>query len=176
MPNMDITSSFLQAISRQLDKPYGATLVLGELVLAEQLQPIIPQMLAVEDRNKPTKTAKSNSLPFTIRATPTDLPIADQSLHAIVALDFLSLFSSPESLLQDWSRLLITGGKLILVERIIQGITQRALRRLIEPARNWLAPEHLTCLLLNAGFTNIGQSWLPARQQVVVTAGSLKEL
>jgi hypothetical protein len=132
------------------------------------------QLTVVDDVTKPSRLARHGPGQQVLRAHLDDLPFAERSVGAIIAIEALSRSTSPDAALSVWSRTLRDGGTLVLVERIVQSATLRTLHRLIEPSRRWLPPEQLTCLLLNAGYVRIGQFWPPARLRSVVTVGHLR--
>ena len=198
---MELTPAVRDALVRQLPKE-GPTLFFGTVALAEELrlhrgapegreqaqlrlhrgapegreqaQLHDVRLTVVDDVTKPARLAKQGREQQVLRAHLDDLPIAERSVGAIIAIEALSRCTSPEAALSAWSRALRDGGTLVLVERIVQSATLRTLHRLIEPSRRWLPPEQLTCLLLNGGYTRIGQFWPPARLRSVVTVAHLR--
>lgn len=67
-----------------------------------------------------------------------------------------------------WSALLVADGPLLLVQR---GGLGAVLRRLAGRSARRLAPERLTCALLNAGLAEIGQCWPTSRNGPLVSWG-----
>jgi SAM-dependent methyltransferase len=166
---MDLSPGLTEILTAKLKDAAGPVLLLGPPELAEQLQHVVPHLLLADDATKPSRLARHSALAV-VRAHGEALPIDDGSLAAILAVEALSRFASPQIVLAAWSRALRDGGRLLVVERLVQSLTMRTLHRLIEPSRHRLAPEDLTSLLLNAGYGRVAQLWPTTRQRALVTS------
>jgi len=173
---MEMTASLVEEIDRHFVEEQGIILIFGSLSLANHLRTKATRVAVIDYPRAPDVLAQHRDGQTILRAQPLQLPTADRSISGIVAVNILSRVSSPNLLMDSWSRSLRPGGKIVLVEREMQGFALRTWQRLIDPSRFPLAPEHLTCLLLNAGFAGIGQAWPSSRLQTVVTSGWLKAL
>jgi hypothetical protein len=171
---MDLSPGLTEILLAKLEGVVGPVLLLGPLDLAEQLRHI-PHLLVADDVTKPSRLAKHSTLAV-VRAHGESLPVEDASLAAILAVESLSRFASPEVALVAWSRALRDGGCLVVVERLVQSLTMRTLHRLIEPSRHRLAPEDLTSLLLNGGYARVAQAWPTTRLRALVTSGNRRAL
>jgi hypothetical protein len=169
---MELPPALIEAIIKHLPKDAGLILMLSAASTAEELTRAAAPLVVIDDVTKSPRLSKLSHNFSILRAVPSDLPAADRSVGCILAVNTLSRYASPEKVLAAWSRCLRDQGRIVLVERLLQSQTLRTLHRFIEPSRHWLAPEHLTCLLLNAGYLNIRQAWPPARS--VITTGSLR--
>lgn len=186
---MNKTAALARAIQAELPKDDGPVAFLGQ---AELLQAILadpsfeddhhPQLL-VDDRSKLAKLAKLAKLqehtgsPNVVRAGPLHLPLPRRSLGALVAALCLGRLDVRDaSIFAAWSDLLRPKGNLLLVERLHLSPTRRTLGRLL-PFGSALAPEDLTCWLLNAGYTGIGQVFPDdGSGSLVVTRGHFNPL
>jgi SAM-dependent methyltransferase len=162
---MELAPELISEIAARLDTLTAPAVVIGAPPLAEALgtrHQGVP-VLAVDPsarKARPTLVAEAAELPFAAR-----------SLSAVFAVEALSRYASPEAVLADWRRTLRPDGWLVVVERLIQSATLRALRRLLSAPRFQAPPEQLTALLLNAGFMAVGQSWPASRTRLVITSG-----
>jgi hypothetical protein len=153
----------------------GELFLLAPLEVAEKVGAGSPsRVLVVDDTTKPKqlRTLAPSPVPRRIvRAHPLALPFAEGACGALVAVDTLSRWASPGEALEGFSRVLRNGALLVVVERLAEGLTGRALLRIARPTRHVVAPESLTGLLLNAGFSRVGQLWPEGNPRAYITYG-----
>jgi SAM-dependent methyltransferase len=172
--------SLVQRIEPYLSSCPGPALVMGPLALGHALhQETGTTPLLVASTLKPRRLARQAAgrpalEHAVVRANPASPPVSDRSLSVIVADHVLSRVPDAAATLATWSRALRAGGRLVLVESLTLSPALRALQRLTRPRRARFAPEDLTAALLNTGFIEIEQGWLPSGSGDVVTSGILK--
>lgn len=161
---MELAPELVSEITARLDALTAPAVVIGAPSLAEALgtRHRVP-LISIDPWSRKARP--------TIAAEVAELPFAARSLSALFAVETLSRYASPEPVLADWRRILHPDGWLVVVERLIQSATMRALRRLLAAPRFQAPPEQLTALLLNAGFVAVGQSWPTSRTRLVITSG-----
>lgn len=175
MERVETRVALVDAIAEHFPADPGLVLAMGSFALAQQLRTRAPELIAVDDVPPPAKLDAELRRRL-VRADPRTPPLAEHSVGTLVAMNALSRFAGPEEVLQGWLRCLRPGGRLILLERLLRSGPLRALQRIMRVARHPLAPEHLTCLMLNAGFAEIGQSWPETPVRAVITSGALRAL
>jgi hypothetical protein len=163
-----------EALIQMVSNHRGLVLLLGAEPLVQELGTKLPGCLVIQELIKPKKLHHKEASPLVISASWRALPIAKRAVTAIVSINALSRCSTPAAVLASWSTLLRPGGKVILVEPLVQSRIIQLLRRVIEPSRFLLPPERLTSLLLNAGYSAIRQFWPIETMPATITTALLK--
>jgi hypothetical protein len=166
---MELPQDLVTSIAAELAEREGPALVIGSRPLAAALADRCPSLAVVSLDPFSRKTRPSSR---EIVADLEALPVAPRALSSLCAVEVLSRFPSPDALISSWRQALRPRGSILVVERLIQSATMRALRRLLSTQRYQPPPEGLTALLLNAGFVSVGQSWPASRTRVVITRGT----
>ncbi|MCC6748596.1 MAG: methyltransferase domain-containing protein [Deltaproteobacteria bacterium] len=122
------------------------------------------------------RTARRGRIGRTLRGDATRLPFADRALGAVVAICTLGRADDPRAALGELRRALRDGGQLFVVERLADGGLAHLWRRLGGRSGTAVAAEELTALLLNADFTEIGQTTLGGSRPRLLTSARLRVL
>jgi len=133
--------------------------------VALALRPVFPTLLPV------IQTLHRGPRPEcpVLLAHPLRPPLPERSMAGVIAVDVLS--SVDGDAVDQWGRLLKPRGRLLLVDPVTQGTFGRLIKRITAPRCQPLAPETITGLMLNAGFTGISQLRSPHLPGQVVTLG-----
>ncbi len=165
---MELPQDLVTEIASRLGPLAGHAMVIGSTPLAAALAGQHPEVAVLSLDPWTRRTAPT---PRTIAGDASELPLAPRSLSALFAVEALSRYAAAEPILASWRQALRPTGWIVIIERLIQSATMRALRRLISAQRYQAPPEQLTALLLNAGFSAVGQSWPAVRTRMVITVG-----
>jgi SAM-dependent methyltransferase len=165
-------SSLVRALAALSSRCDGPQLLIGPVALARALQGVGGPMVFASTGPALHRLARQTRAVPTIRTPAHHVPIGSGALGAVIASDALTADDAPRRRLDEWRRVLRPGGLLVLAQREARRPT-RSFRRLLGRREQLLAAEDLTCLLLNAGFSDIRQVW-PRGARAVVTSGRMR--
>ncbi|MCK5801061.1 MAG: hypothetical protein KAI47_27930 [Deltaproteobacteria bacterium] len=140
-------------------------LFLGRATFAHRLWPHLPSLILIEQRLKARRLARRRAGLSALRADRGQLPFATACAGTVIAMDILKS-GDAATLLADWHRCIIHGGRLIVSETL-RGAAGHALHSFGRGLQRFAA-EDLTALFLNAGFTEIAQHWPPGGAMITI--------